>query len=60
MWILLTLLLSRWLDTGLTRFALTPASSHSLSLVLALDRAGGRLGELLVDRLRLFEAHDRR
>ena len=60
MWILLTPLLSRWLDTGLTRFVLTPVLSRLLTLVLVFDFAGGRLGELLVDRLRLFETHDRR
>ena len=57
---MLTLLLTRWLDTGLTRFVLTPVLSHLLTLVLVFDFAGGRLGEFLVDRLRLFEAYDRR
>ena len=49
--ILLTLLLSRWLDTGLTRFVLTPVLSHLLALVLAFDFdfADGRHGEHLVD-----------
>ena len=56
--ILLTHLLSRWLDTGLTHFVLTPVLSRLLTLVLDFDFTGGRHGELLVDRLQLFEAHD--
>jgi len=57
--ILLTPLLSRWPDTGLTLSVLTPVSSRSLILVLAFDCAGGRLGELLVDGFWLFETYDR-
>ena len=48
-WILLTLLLSRWLDSALTPFVLTPVLSHLLTLVLAFDFAGGRHREHVVD-----------
>ena len=44
-WILLTPLLSRWPDTGLSLFVLTPVLSRLLALVLAFDFAGGRHGE---------------
>ena len=36
-WILLTLLLSRWLGTGLTLSVLTPVLSHLLTLLLVFD-----------------------
>jgi hypothetical protein len=59
-WILLTPRLSKWRGTGLIRFVLTPVLSPLLTLALVFDFAGGRLGELLVDRLRLLPTHDRR
>ena len=59
MWILLTLLLRRCLETDLILSMLTPVFSRLLTLLLISDFAGGRLGEFLVDRFRLFETHDR-
>jgi hypothetical protein len=53
-WILLTPHLSKWHDTGLIRFVLTPVMSHLLTLTLVFDFAGGRHGGLLVDRLWLL------
>jgi hypothetical protein len=41
-WILLTPLSRRWLDTGLTLFALTPVLSHLLALALGFElQVGG-------------------
>jgi hypothetical protein len=57
-WILLTPLLSKWHDTGLSLFVLTPVLSHLLTLILGFDFVGGRLGEHLVDRLWLLSRHD--
>jgi hypothetical protein len=59
-WILLTPLLSKWLSTGLTVFVLTLVLSRLLTLVLVSYFAGGRLGELLVDRLKLLSTHEQR
>jgi hypothetical protein len=59
-WILLTPRLSKWRGTGLIRFVLTLVLSPLLTLALVFDFAGGRLGGLLVDRLRLLSTHDRR
>jgi hypothetical protein len=59
-WILLTPRLSKWHGTGLIRFVLTPMLSPLLTHALVFYFAGGRLGGLLVDRLRLLPTHDRR
>jgi hypothetical protein len=59
-WILLTPLLSNWLDTGLTLFVLTLVLCWSLALALGFDFAGRRLRGLLVDRLRRTVTGDRR
>jgi hypothetical protein len=59
-WILLNPLLSKWLDTDLTLFVLTPMLSQLLPLALGFDFAGGRLGGLLVDQLRRMATGDRR
>jgi hypothetical protein len=59
-WILLTPHLSKWRGTGLIRFVRTPVLSPLLTLALIFYFAGGRLGGLLVDRLRLLPTHDRR
>jgi hypothetical protein len=59
-WILLTPCLSKWHDTGLICFVLTPMLSRLLTPALVFDFAGGRHGGLLVDRLRLLSTHDRR
>jgi hypothetical protein len=59
-WILLTPRLSKWHDTGLIRFVLTPVLSHLLTLAFVFYFAGGRHGGLLVDRLQLLLTHDRR
>jgi uncharacterized membrane protein len=48
-WILLSPLLIKWLNTGLTLFVLTPVLSRLLALTLGFDFAGGRLGGFLVD-----------
>jgi hypothetical protein len=58
-WILLTPHLSKWRGTGLICFVLTPVMSPLLTLALIFYFAGGRLGGLLVDRLRLLLTHDR-
>jgi hypothetical protein len=39
-WILLTPRLSKWHDTGLIRFVLSPVLSHLLTLALVFDFAG--------------------
>jgi hypothetical protein len=57
-WILLTPLLSRWLDTSLTLFVLTLVLIPLLALALGSDFAGGRPRGLLADRL-WWLAHDR-
>ena len=54
---LLTLLLSRWLDNGLTLSVLTQVLSHLLITALVTDCAGQRLEEFMVDRLRMFKAY---
>jgi hypothetical protein len=59
-WILLTPCLSKWHDTGLIRFVLTPVLIRLLTLALVFYFSGGRRGGLLVDRLRLLSTHDRR
>jgi hypothetical protein len=59
-WILLTPRLSKWRGTSLIRFVLSPVLSPLLTLALIFDFVGGRLGRLLVDRLRLLPTHDRR
>jgi hypothetical protein len=59
-WILLTPRLSKCQGTGLIPFVLTPMLSLLLNLALVFYFAGGRNGELLVDRLWLLSAHDRR
>jgi hypothetical protein len=59
-WILQTPLLSNCLSTGLTLFVLTLVLCQSLSLALGFDFAGGRLRELLVDRLWRLVNGDRR
>jgi hypothetical protein len=58
-WILLTPRLSKWHDTSLIRFVLTPMLSRLLTLALVFDFVGGRHEGLLVDRLRLISRHDR-
>jgi hypothetical protein len=45
-WILLTPHLSKWHDTGLIRFVLTPVLNRLLTLTLVFDFAGGRHGGL--------------
>jgi hypothetical protein len=57
-WILQTPCLSKWHDTGLIRFVVTPVLSHLLTLALIFYFAGGRHEGLLVDRLRLLSTHD--
>jgi hypothetical protein len=52
--------MSKWPDTGLTLFVLTPVFSRLLTLTIGFDFAGGRIGGLLVDQLRRLAAHDRR
>jgi hypothetical protein len=59
-WILLTPLLSKWLDTGLTLFVLTPMLSQLPPLALGFDFAGSRLRGLLVDQLRRMATRDQR
>jgi hypothetical protein len=59
-WILLTPLLSKWHDTSLIHFVLTPVLSRLLTLAPVFYIAGGRHGGLLVDRLRLLSTHNRR
>jgi hypothetical protein len=58
-WILLTPRLRKWQGTPLIPFVLTIVLSHLLTLALVFDFAGGKHGELLVDRLRLLSTHDR-
>jgi hypothetical protein len=48
-WILLTPRLSKWHDTGLIHFVLTPVLSHLLPLALIVYFAIGRHGGLLVN-----------
>jgi hypothetical protein len=48
-WMLLTLLLRKWLDTGFTPLGLTPVLSHLLVLALVFELQVGRPGERLVD-----------
>jgi hypothetical protein len=56
--ILLTPVLSKWHDTSLTHFTLTPVLSCLLTLALIFYFAGGRHGEVKVDQLRLLSTHD--
>ena len=49
-WMLLTPLLSKWLDTGLIPFVLTPVLSHLLILVFVFDlQVGGMENVWLID-----------
>jgi hypothetical protein len=48
-WIVLTLLLSKWLGTGFTLLVLTPVLSHLFAHMLVFEFSGGRLEEHLVD-----------
>jgi len=57
LWMCLTPLLSRWLDTGTTRVLLTPVSAPLLSLLLTTD-ADRRTGGHVAYRLRMFSSHD--
>ena len=57
LWMLLTPLLSRWLDTGTTLVFLTPVSAPLLSLLLTTD-ADRRTGGHVAYRLRMFSSHD--
>jgi hypothetical protein len=59
-WILLTPLMSKWLNTGLTLFVLTLVLRRLLTLALGFDFAGGRLRGLFVDRLQRMATGDRR
>jgi hypothetical protein len=59
-WILITPCFSKWHDTGLICFLLTPVLSCLLTLALIFDFAGVRHGGLLVDRFRLLSTHDQR
>jgi hypothetical protein len=52
--------LSKWHDTGMIHFVITPVLSHLLTLALIFYFEGGRRGGLLVDRLRLLSTYDRR
>jgi hypothetical protein len=58
-WILLTPRLSKWHDTGLIRFVLTPVLSRLLTLTLFLNFAG-EAWRAFVDRLWLLSTHDQR
>jgi hypothetical protein len=48
-WMLLTLLLTKWPDTGFTPLGLTPVLSHLLVLALGFELQVGTPGEDLVD-----------
>ena len=57
LWMFLTALLGRWLDTGTTLVFLTPVSAPLLSLLLTTD-ADRRTGGHVAYRLRMFSSHD--
>jgi hypothetical protein len=59
-WILLTPLSSKWHNTDLIHFTLTPVLNRLLTLALIFYFVGGRPGEHLADRLWLLSTYDRR